>query len=135
MFAQGDEIFIEKRSEADGTLDYEHADADDYHHTISSVNGNTLTLSSAIGYKVVAGSIITRLSREILIEATTPNTDYAYFYCEYYVSNYNKKLEGIVCMNADNHERDYGNIWFYTARYCKVLASVSLYGNDGFTAC
>ena len=183
MFTSGDEIFIEKRSEADDTLDYLHADSDDYHHTISSVSGNTLTLSAQIGYKVVAGSLITRLSREILIETTTPNTDYGFYYSEYYSSNYNKKtiikdvyfknfgsnnnnayqgvvvrgytstnslpvtlsqtvpsmdqggwLEGVVCMNADNHENDLGNIFLYSTRYTKLVASVSLYGNDGITA-
>ena len=183
MFTADDEIFIEKRSEADGTTDYAHADSDDYHHTISSVSGNTLTLIEQIGYKVVAGSIITRLSREILIETTTPNTDYGYYYNEYYNSNYNKKciikdvyfknfgsdnnnvyqgcvirgynstnslpvtltqtvpsmdqgawVEGVVVMNADNHERDLGNLLFYSSRYTKGVACVALYGNDGLGA-
>lgn len=180
MFVAGDEIFIEKRSEADSTTDYVHEDSDDYHHTISSVSSNTLTLSDQIGYKVVAGSLVTRLSREILIETTTPDTDYGYYYNEYYANNYNKKcivkdvyfrnvgsnnnnafqgvvirgynstnslpitmtetvpaydqghyMEGIVVRNADEHERDYGNIWHYTTRYGKTVCSVSLYGNDG----
>ena len=180
MFTANDEIWIEKRSEADGTTDYVHEDSDDYHHTISSVDGNTITLSAQIGYKVVAGSLVTRLSRNILIETTTPNTDYGFFYSEYFTTNYTKKLvikdvyfknlgsnnsnfyqgcvfrgyystnslpvttsetfpvktygawiEGVTVMNADNHERDTGNLSAYQSWHFKMVACVALYGNDG----
>lgn len=180
MFAATDEIWIEKRSEADGTTDYEHVDADDYHHTISSVDGNTITLSAQIGYKVVAGSLLARLSRNILIETTTPNTDYGYYYAEYYTTGWTRKLlikdvyfknlgssannfyqgcvfrgyfstnsvgvttsetfpaksygafiEGVTVMNADNHERDLGNLMNYQAHYSKMVGCIALYGNDG----
>ena len=180
MFTENDVIWIEKRSEADSTTDHDHADSDDYHHTISSVSGNTLTLSAQIGYKVVAGSLVTRLSRNILIETTTPDTDYGFYYAEYYTTNYSRKLlikdvffknfgsnnnnfyqgcvfrgyfntismpvttsqtypaktfgawiEGVTVMNADNHERDTGNLSSYQSHYSKMVACVSLYGNDG----
>ena len=96
MFAAGDEIWIEHRGEADGSTDYEgrfdyssYARADWYKHTISSVSSNTITLSSGTNYTVVEGALVTRMSRNIVIETTaTDGSDYGFFYKEH-INNYN----------------------------------------------
>ena len=91
MFAAGDEIWIEHRGEADGSTDYEgrydyssYARADWYKHTIDSVSSNTITLSSGTNYTVVEGALVTRMSRNIVIETTATNgSDYGFFYKEH----------------------------------------------------
>ena len=96
MFAAGDEIWIEHRGEADGSTDYEgrydyssYARADWYKHTISSVSSNTITLSTGTNYTVVEGALVTRMSRNIVIETTaTDGSDYGFFYKEH-ISDYN----------------------------------------------
>lgn len=80
-FSVGDEIFIQNVSESGGTTDY--VDAKHYHHTITAINGLTLTLSANLPYKAVAGAYVTRLSRGIRIEALTPGTDKWSFYSVY----------------------------------------------------
>jgi len=90
MFTAGDEIWIEHRSESDGSTDYigyyddsSYAFADRYKHTIQSVSGNTITLTSATDYTVVEGALVTRMSRNIVIETTaTDGSDYGFFYKE-----------------------------------------------------
>lgn len=111
MFSANDEIWIEHRSEADGTTDYQGSYdenvnlRDKYKHTISSVSGNTITLSSTIGYTVVSGALVTRMSRNIVVTTVaTDGTDYAFFYNEYYISNYNKKL-----ILKDVYFKNFGN--------------------------
>lgn len=99
MFAAGDEIWIEHRSEADNTSDYlgsyDQAAglANKYKHTVSSVSGNTITLSAALGYNVVQGALVTRMTRKILVETVaTDGSDYAFYYSEYFDANFAKKL-------------------------------------------
>lgn len=86
-FAVNDEIFIQNVSESGGTPgsydSTDYTDAKEYHHTISSISGNVLTLSASLPYTVVEGAYVTRLSRGIRIEALTPGTDKWSFYSVY----------------------------------------------------
>ena len=88
MFAANDEIWIEARSECGGSTDYVYTAYGNetpgprYAHTISSVNGNTITLTGQIGYNVVQGALVNRLTRDVIVEPITPNTDYYGFYIE-----------------------------------------------------
>ena len=89
-FAAGDDIWIEARSEAANTTDgtwnaYETV------RTVASVSGNTITLTAAIGYNVVSGALVTRMTRRIQIRAMS-DTDYFSFWQNYYVGNYTRKL-------------------------------------------
>ena len=89
MFTAGDEIWIEKRSEADSSTDHGGAQTDDYKHTISSVSSNTITVDAAIGYAVVEGALVTRMTRNIVIETVaTDGSDYGFFYKESQTSNF-----------------------------------------------
>ena len=84
MFTAGDEIWIEKRSEADSSTDHGGSQTDDYKHTISSVSSNTITVDAAIGYAVVEGALVTRMTRNIVIETVaTDGSDYGFFYKEH----------------------------------------------------
>lgn len=99
-FTTGDEIYIEWRSEANSTTDYagwydnnSYAQADIQKHTVSSVSGTTINLSAQIGYAVVSGALVTRMTRDVVCETVaTDGSDYGFFYSEYYSTNYNKKL-------------------------------------------
>ena len=90
MFTANDEIWIEMRSEAAGSTDYEgrydnssYQKAGWFKHTISSVSGNTITLSAGTNYKVVEGALVTRMTREICFETVaTDGSDYGTFYAE-----------------------------------------------------
>tara|TARA_A100001201_G_scaffold116601_1_gene100211 strand:+ start:1844 stop:4321 length:2478 start_codon:yes stop_codon:yes gene_type:complete len=89
MFTAGDEIWIEKRSEADSSTDHGGVQTDDYKHTISSVSSNTITVDAAIGYNVVEGALVTRMTRNIIIETVaTDGSDYGFFYKESETSNF-----------------------------------------------
>ena len=113
MFTAGDDIWIEHRGEADGTTDYigwydysSYTNADRYKHTISSVSGNTITLTSATNYTVVEGALVTRMSRNIVIETTTAGTtDYGFFYAEH-KSNYDRKgiIKDVYFNNVGNDD-------------------------------
>ena len=111
MFTAGDEIWIEHRSEAEGTTDYigyydhnSYQYANRYKHTISSVSSNTITLTSATGYNVVEGALVTRMTRNIVIETVaTDGSDYGFFYAEKQ-SDYNRK--GII---KDVYFKNIGN--------------------------
>ena len=110
MFTAGDEIWIEWRSEADSTTDYvgnydSIGNTSKTKHTISSVSGNTINLNSATGYNVVSGALVTRMTRDVLCETVaTDGSDYAFFYNEYFSSNYNKKL-----ILKDVYFKNFGN--------------------------
>jgi len=83
MFTAGDEIWIEKRSEADSSTDYGGFQTNNYKHTISSVSSNTITVDAAVGYNVVEGALVTRMTRNIIIETVaTDGSDYGFFYKE-----------------------------------------------------
>ena len=115
MFTAGDDIWIEHRGEADGTTDYigyyDHNNyqyADRYKHTISSVSGNTITLTSATDYTVVEGALVTRMSRNIVIETTTAGTtDYGFFYAES-INDYNRKgiIKDVYFNNVGNDDNN-----------------------------
>ena len=98
MFVAGNEIWIEARSECGGTTDRAYNAYGDetpgprYRHVISSVSTNTITLNAQIGYNVVAGALVTRLTRDVIVEPVTPNTDYYGVWAGYYATNYNRKL-------------------------------------------
>jgi hypothetical protein len=107
-FAAGDDIWIERRSEADGTTDYQgwwsSSNHKDTRHTISSISGNTLTLTAAIDYTAVEGALVKRLTRDVTVKCLNPGTDHGFFYSEYYSSNYNKQL-----ILKDVYFKDWGN--------------------------
>lgn len=97
-FAAGDEIWIEARSECGGTTDvnwntYETIE------TIQSVSGNTITLTAQVGYNVVQGALVTRLTRNVQIRTVT-NSDHGFIFFDYFVgdgnfnnqTNFNRKL-------------------------------------------
>lgn len=79
----GDRLWVEKRSEATGTTDFADANSG-YDYVISSISGNTVTLSSNLGYKVVEGSLVSQLTRSIRFETVaTDGSDYYHLYVEY----------------------------------------------------
>ena len=98
MFTAGDEIWIEWRGEADGNTDYvgnydSIGNTSKTKRVIQSVSSNTITLTAQVGYTVVEGALVTRMTRNVVCETVaTDGSDYAFFYSEYYDSNYNKKL-------------------------------------------
>ena len=107
-FQTGDDIYIERVSEADGSTDYagwwSTGNYKDMRHTISSISGNTITLTSAIDYTVKEKALVTRLTRDVILKCTTPGTDHGFFYSEHYSSNYAKKL-----ILKDVYFKDFGN--------------------------
>ena len=98
MFVAGNDIWIEARSECGGTTDYAYnaygneTPGPRYKHTISSVSGNVITLTAAIGYNVVSGALVNRLTRDVVIEPITPNTDYYGVYIEPGGTNYTRAI-------------------------------------------
>ena len=98
MFSANDDIWIEARSGAGGTTDYadtaygNETPGPRYKHTISSINGNTLTLTATIGYNVVSGALVNRLTRDVVVEPVTPNSDYYGFYIESGGTNYTRAV-------------------------------------------
>jgi hypothetical protein len=97
MFAADDEIWIEARSECGGNTDgnwnaYGTNEGPRYRHVVSSVAGNVITLTGQVGYNVVSGALITRLTRDVVVEPVTPNTDYYGIYTQPFESNYTRKL-------------------------------------------
>ena len=87
----GSRIFIERRSEASSTTD--HADPSNssvadgtgnFDYVISGISGNVVTLSTALNYKVVSGSLVSVLDRSIVFDTVaTDGSDYAHFYVEH----------------------------------------------------
>ena len=92
MFAAGDEIWVEARSECGGSTDYAWNAYSTYVRTVSSVSGTTINLTAAISYNVVVGALVTRLTRDVIVEPVTPNSDYYGVYVEYATDNYDRKL-------------------------------------------
>jgi hypothetical protein len=98
MFVANDDIWIEARSEVGGTTDYaataygNETPGPRYKHTISSVAGNIITLTAAIGYNVVSGALVNRLTRDVVIEPVTPNTDYYGVYIESGGGNFSRAI-------------------------------------------
>lgn len=97
MFAAGDEIWIEARSECggatDGNRDAYGADTGPrYRHVIASMSGNTITLTANVGYNVVNGALVTRLTRDVVVEPVTANTDFYAVLVSFFTSNFTRKL-------------------------------------------
>jgi hypothetical protein len=97
MFAANDEIWIEARSECGGNTDgnwnaYGTNEGPRYKHVVSSVSGNVITLTAQVGYNVVLGALITRLTRDVIVEPVTPNSDYYGVFNESFTTTYSKKL-------------------------------------------
>jgi len=115
MFTADDEIWIEWRGEADGNTDYvgnydSIGNISKTKAVIQSVNSNTITLTTSIGYNVVEGALVTRMTRDVVCETVaTDGSDYAFFYNEYYNSNYNKKLilKDVYFKNWGNDDANY----------------------------
>lgn len=107
-FAVGDEIWIERRGECDGTTDnirrYNHSNYRAMHHTISSISSNKITVDSQIAYTVVEGALVNRLTRDVTFKCTTPDTDHAHFYALHNSTWGNGKL-----VMKDVYFKDWGN--------------------------
>ena len=96
----GDRIWIEKRSEAGSTTDYTDQNSG-YDYVIQSISGNTLTLTSALNYKVVEGSLVSLLSRGLrFTTVATDGSDYYHLYV-IYSSTYNRY---IVLKDVEFHQ-------------------------------
>jgi hypothetical protein len=85
-FAVGDDIIIERRSECEGTGDYQgywsSSSYKEMRHTISSISGNDITLDAVVGYNVVEGAYVSRLTRDIVVKGVS-TSDYFYIYKEH----------------------------------------------------
>jgi hypothetical protein len=97
MFVAGDEIWIEAKSECGGTTDrafnaYGTDAGPRYRHVVLSVSSNTITLNATIGYNVVSGALVTRLTRDVIVEPVTANTDYYGVWAGFFSTNYTRKL-------------------------------------------
>lgn len=92
MFAAGDEIWVEARSECGGSTDGNWNAYSSYVKTVQSVAGNVITLTGQVGYNVVQGALVTRLTRDVVIEPITANTDYTAIFAANYTSDYTRKL-------------------------------------------
>lgn len=108
-FSIGDDIWIERRSEADGTTDHRGdwnagTNFKELKHTITNISSNTITVSTAIGYTVVEGALVTRMTRDLIFKATTPDTDHAHLYAVYNSTWGNGKL-----VMKDVYFKDWGN--------------------------
>ena len=87
----GSRIFIERKSEASSTTDYADPSNTDvangtgsFDYIISGISGNVVTLSTALNYKVVVGSLISVLDRSIVFDTVaTDGSDFAHFYIEH----------------------------------------------------
>ena len=91
-FTAGDEIWVEQRTGQASSTDHNwnQYGTDSSIRTVSSVSGNTITLTAPIGYNVVEGALVTRLTRRVQVRTVT-DSDYAYFGDSNYETNYNKK--------------------------------------------
>lgn len=106
MFAVGDDIFIERVSEADGTTEYQgYWSANHKHtlHTISSISGNNITVNAAIDYTVKTNARVVRLTRDVKFECLTAGTDFAHLYVEH-TSSWNR-----ACIIKDAYFKNWGN--------------------------
>lgn len=92
MFTAGDEIWIEARSECGGATDTGDDVYATYVKTVQSVAGNVITLTGQVGYNVVNGALVTRLTRNVVVETFDTVNDRGAFYAEYLDSTYNRKL-------------------------------------------
>ena len=78
-------------------------------HTISSVSGNVLTLSSAPSYSVQSGAYVTRVTRHLKIMGTS-SSDQPYFRGESYTTNYSR-INIIKDVEFDNWGNTSNNVY------------------------
>lgn len=93
-FAIGDEIWIEARSECGGNTDYlwnAYGSYGAFVKTVSGVSGNVITLNAQIGYNVVAGALVTRMTRAVQVRTVT-DTDVSFVNIDNFTTNYTRKL-------------------------------------------
>jgi hypothetical protein len=94
MFTAGDEIWVEARSECGGTTDGNwdaYGSYGAYVKTVQSVAGNVITLNAAVGYNVVQGALVTRMTRNVQIRTVT-DSDFAFIFFDNFTTNYTRKL-------------------------------------------
>ena len=94
-FLANDEIWIEAKSEAANNFDSRwdaYPRDTPFVHRVSSISANTITLTSAIGYNVAANSLVTRMTRRIVVEPVAANSSYYGFYTETFTSNWTRRL-------------------------------------------
>ena len=106
MFAVGDDIYIERVSEADGTTDtqgYWSSNHKHTLHTISSISGNNITVNAAIDYTVKPNVRVVRLTRDVKFECLTPGTDFGHLYVEH-TQSWNR-----ACIIKDAYFKNWGN--------------------------
>ena len=128
-FAAGDEIWVEARSEAANNQDRQRDTYSTYMKTVSSVAGNVLTLTGTIGYNLVVGTLITRLTRDVIVEPVTPNTDYYGVYFEAYSATYNRKFivkDVYFRYNGSSAGQAEGGVWFNSGHASTNSPAVTL---------
>ena len=106
MFAVGDDIYIERVSEADSSTDYVGYWSSGHKHTlhtISSISGNNITVNAAIDYTVKTNARVVRLTRDVKFECLTAGTDFAHLYVEH-TSSWNR-----ACIIKDAYFKNWGN--------------------------
>ena len=79
-FAVGDEIFL--AAPYTGSGNDTNYNAYEYKHTIQSISGNNITLTSAPSYTAKVNAFVTRLTRNIIIGGLD-TSDRTYYYSEY----------------------------------------------------
>ena len=98
-FEQFDVIVIECYLQTAGDESIRGWNAHETRHIVQSRSNNVLTLTAAIGYTVPVGALITRLTRDIVIQAKTTggvengdSTNICHYYGEHTSSNYSRKM-------------------------------------------
>lgn len=87
QFVANDEIWIAAPYTGSGSDTL--YDAYELKHTVSSVSGNNITLSSAPSYSVQSGAYVTRVSRHIKLKGAS-TSDHPFFRAESYTANYSR---------------------------------------------
>ena len=100
QFAAGDQIFVASPWESGVAYYNDHSS---YIHTIASVSGNDITLTTGASYSIPVGAFVTRVSRNITIGGATTD-DHVYYLGDSYTSNYNR-----INIQKDVHFKDIGN--------------------------
>ena len=110
-FEQFDVIVIECYLQTAGDESIRGWNAHETRHIVQSRSNNVLTLTAAIGYTVPVGALITRLTRDIVIQAKTTggvengdSTNICHYYGEHTSSNYSRKmiLKDVFFQNVGN---------------------------------
>ena len=98
-FEQDDVIVIECVLQTAGDESIRAWNTHETRHIVQSRSSNVLTLTAAIGYTVPVGALITRITRDIVIEAKNTgatdivdSTNICHYYGEHTSSNYSRKM-------------------------------------------